>query len=97
MSDTASITRYDRASDSLVYSSLDLAANTPGIENYPLANELSSDIQQEQNQIIIYRLTHDKWARQVNALIRKNGRKLEKLGEPYSSMKPVTVFDLTGK
>jgi hypothetical protein len=30
-------------------------------------------------------------------LIRKNGKKLQKLGEPYSSMKPVTVFDLTGK
>ena len=90
------IDQYDIAQDSLVSGTLNLAAETPEVEKYPLISELSSDIQTEHSRVIIFRIRHDEVAREVNQILLQNPKAVRKLGEPFASMERVPLFTISG-
>ncbi len=94
MKNSEAIDKYDAAQDSLVNSTLNLAAETPDAGNYPLINELTSDIQQEHNKTILFRIRHDEFARDINKLMIEN--KNLSPAAPYNNLTKIPLFSLSG-
>lgn len=80
---------YDAITDQFILEVLKFKEKTPGIEQHPIADELITDINYANSpeQVVQYRKNYDTWAKRYNAYLRKNKKQLEKLGEPYASLK----------
>jgi hypothetical protein len=94
MAESKRIDDYDMATDSLIKRTLQLTANTAGIESHPLAQELADDIMEADTDVVRYRALYDSYVKRYNAYISKNEKQLKKLGEPYASFKKKPLFEL---
>lgn len=90
----SSITAYDAATDTLISHVFKLSAATPDLSNHTIAAELIEEINAANgNELIQYRVKYDRWAKELNAYIKNNKEELEKLGEPYKSLKELSLFE----
>jgi hypothetical protein len=92
MADSKKIDDYDFATDSLVKSAMSLTSSTTGIENHPLAKELTEDIMEADNNVVRYRTLYDSWTKLYNSYLENNEKQLKELGEPYASYKKKPLF-----
>jgi hypothetical protein len=92
--DTASIDRYYALTDKFILEVFQLKAKTKGIEQHPIADELIEDITQgNSTETVSQGLSkYNYWTNQYNNYIKKNHKQLEKLGEPYTSLKEKPVL-----
>ncbi len=89
------ITIQDNAEDSLIARVFTLASKTPGIEEHTIVNTLVDDINKANNDLLIaYRVRYDYYAMQLNTIIEKDKKKLDKLGAPYNGLTKYQVFTL---
>ncbi|MBX9853423.1 MAG: hypothetical protein K2X86_16880 [Cytophagaceae bacterium] len=81
--------KYDSITDAYILKVFELKQKTKGIEQHPLADELVEDIAEANSSqaTAVLRLRYDRWAKQYNDYLKDNKKSLEKLGEPYASMK----------
>jgi hypothetical protein len=94
MDDSKKIDDYDAATDSLIHRSLALLKNTPGIDTDPKVEELRDKITDADNNVIIYRIHYDNWARQYNTYLEEHHGKLRKMKKPYSGYTRRALFEL---
>ena len=66
------IDNYDLMQDSLMKAVRYFAGVTPQLENYPLADELMRDIQEADQQVVLYRSEYGNHANIYNALLIKH-------------------------
>ena len=80
---------YDAITDQFILEVLKFKEKTPGIEQHPLADELVNDINHANSpeHVVQLRKNYDNWAKRYNAYLKNNRKQLEKLGEPYASLK----------
>ena len=92
--DTSAIDAYNNATDRVVFEVLQLKRTTKGIEQHPLADELENDILAANSPEKVAQLLgrYNWWTNQYNNYLKKNKKKLEKLGEPYASYKEKAVL-----
>ncbi|SDL53952.1 hypothetical protein SAMN05421823_106271 [Catalinimonas alkaloidigena] len=95
MAESAAIDRYDAATDSLLRSAFQLAATTPGFENYKNGADLAREIKQADDSILLYRNEYDEWAKSYNLFLKQHGDDLQVLGEPYTTWQPLPIFELS--
>lgn len=88
------IDKYDAATDSLIKGVNALVIETPNIESYPLAQELTGDIINLDNNVVVRRIAYDKWAIKYNQFIEEQKPSLEKLGPEYGKLPKKGVFQL---
>ena len=96
MKNSDAIDKYDFAQDSLVRNTVNLAAETPEADKYPLISELTADIQEEHNKTVLFRIRHDEFARSINQLLQQNTRNAKYLDKSLSSMEKIPLFSLSG-
>ena len=87
--DTAQIDAYDMLTDAYIAKVYALKSKSKEIAQHPLADELMQDINKANSAetVASLRIDYDSWAKAYNEYIKKHSRKLEKMGEPYASMK----------
>ena len=88
------IDAYDTATDSLLRETFALVNATPEMEKHSITNQLLADIQKEDNDVIIYRVRYDQWAKKFNEFLENNSANLEKLGSPYKDYTKQPLFQL---
>jgi hypothetical protein len=88
------IDQYDLATDQAIKKTFDLLDSTSEMHSHPLGEELKEDIQKADNDVVVYRIKYDISAKKYNAFIQKKSKSLSKLGEPYSGMKTLPLFEL---
>ncbi|TAH27059.1 MAG: hypothetical protein EAZ07_02160 [Cytophagales bacterium] len=84
MENSELINAYDAATDSLIGMVFRLAKTTPSIDQYPTAMQLVQDINNSDNEVVIYRVRYDAWVRIYNDLMKRHSKEIKsKLsGEP---------------
>jgi hypothetical protein len=88
------IDSYDMATDSLIRGTINLVNSTPEMSSHPITGQLLNEIQEEDNNVIVYRIRYDQKAKEFNDFISRNQNKLTKSGQPYNNFKPLPVFEL---
>lgn len=91
---SAQIDAYDMATDSLLRETFALVNETPEMETHSITSDLIEEIQKEDNNVIIFRVQHDQWAKKYNEFIDKNSARLQKMGSPYKDYKKQPLFEL---
>lgn len=94
MADSDKIDAYDMAQDSVLKPLYALTLATPAIDNYPLAAKLVTDIQERDNDVVIYRSRYDMVAKELNSYIRNYGEQLKRLGAPYDTLRELPLFEI---
>lgn len=79
MSDSKLIDAYDNATDSIVKGVFRLVKTTPSIAQYPMAINLMEDIIAADNNVVLYRVKYDNWAKTYNIFVDRNKEKLTKI------------------
>ncbi len=84
MKNSQLIDSYDSATDSLVKGVFRLVKSTPSIEQYPTAINLMGEIIDADNQVVLYRVKYDNWAKTYNGFMQQHKAKLAKknIGKP---------------
>jgi hypothetical protein len=92
--DTTSIDNYYALTDKFILEVFQLKAKTKGIEQHPIADELVEDITRgNSTEAVSQSLSkYNYWTNQFNTYIKKNHKQLEKLGDPYTSLKEKPVL-----
>ena len=94
MEDSRKIDTYDMATDSLITYTFSLLKNIPSIDTVQKTIHLKDLIIDADNNIIIYRIHYDNWARQFNEYLEQNPGKLRKMKKPYSGYTKRALFEL---
>ncbi len=94
MRDSKLIDAYDSATFAVTDQVIDFARSHPRFKDFPLMEELINEINQKNGMIIIYRVHYDNWAKDLNAFIKKRGKKLRKFGQEVPG-EPVPLFQLS--
>jgi hypothetical protein len=94
MDDSRKIDAYDMATDSLIMHTLHLLKNTPAIDTLAKTEHLKNLIMDADNNIIIYRIHYDNWARKFNEYLEQHQGKLRKMKKPYSGYTRRPLFEL---
>ncbi len=89
------IDQYDNATTSLIRSVLELADKIPDLDKNDLSAKLRDDILKADEEVVIYRIRYDREAKAFNNYLKEEANMLKKLGEPYSSYKPLPLFELS--
>lgn len=76
MMDSDVIDEYDSATNAVIGKITSYAYDHPDFDNYPLMNELVSDINQAQSMVLIYRSRYDIIAKNLNEFIEENEHRL---------------------
>jgi hypothetical protein len=93
--ESSEIDHIDAAEDSLINRCFTLASNTPGIEQHTIVNDLINDINTANGEkLVAYRARYDYYAQQLNKVIDKDKKKLEKMGAPYSELTSYKYFTI---
>jgi len=79
MSESKLIDAYDNATDSIVKGVFRLVKTTPSIAQYPMAVNLMEEIIAADNNVVIYRVKYDNWAKTYNIFVNRNKEKLTKI------------------
>ncbi len=79
MGESKLIDVYDNATDSIVKGVFRLVKTTPSIEQYPMAVNLMEEIIAADNNVVLYRVKYDNWAKTYNVFVDRNKEKLEKI------------------
>ena len=84
MQNSNQIDSYDSATDSLVKGVFRLVKSTPSIDQYPTAINLMGEIIDADNQVVLYRVKYDNWAKTYNGFVQQHKDKLAKknIGNP---------------
>ncbi|NJM94236.1 MAG: hypothetical protein HC842_05850 [Cytophagales bacterium] len=86
--DSPLIDRYDSATSQVIGQVVDFAKAHPRFQDYPLMQELIDEIYTSQNELLHFRIRHDRYAKQLNAL-------LDSLPELFpSGAEPISLFEL---
>lgn len=87
--DTAEIDYYDNLTDAYILKIYQLKSKSREIGQHPLADELVEDINNANSMqtVATLRYHYALWAKKYNEYLRQHRKKLEKLGEPYASLK----------
>lgn len=93
MRDSQMIDAYDSATFAVTDQVIDFARSHPRYKDFPFMEELINEINQKNDLILIYRVHYDNWAKDLNAFIKKRGKKLRKFGQVVPD-KPVPLFQL---
>lgn len=88
------IDAYDAATDSLLRATFLLIEETPEMEKHSLTSSLEEDIKAADSQVIWQRVKYDNWAKKFNAILIEKDKKVSKLGDSYSSLQPLPLFEL---
>jgi hypothetical protein len=94
MEDQGKIDAYDMATDSLITQTFALLKNTPATDTIPAIENLKDRIMGADNNVIIYRIHYDNWARQFNEYLEQHQGKLRKMKKPYSGYAKRPLFEL---
>ncbi|HXA00522.1 MAG TPA: hypothetical protein VNW99_00960 [Cytophagaceae bacterium] len=94
MEDSGKIDAYDMATDSLIMHTFTLLKNNPGIDTLPKTLHLKDQVMDADNNVIIYRIHYDNWARQFNEYLDEHQGKLRKMKKPYSGYTKRALFEL---
>ena len=93
MRQSSLIDAYDSATWAVTDQVIDFARSHPRYDDFPMMEELINEINQKNNMILIYRVHYDNWAKDLNALIKKRGKKLRKYGQDVPEQ-PIPLFQL---
>lgn len=88
------IDQYDSASQRVVNQITSYAYNHPDFDNYPLMNELISDIQEAHQMVFLYRVHYDDFAMQYNEFMEENEHRLVDKDEVITEFKQAPLFQL---
>jgi len=91
---SAEIDAYDNATDSLLYATYALVDANPEMKNHTITENLVNEIQAEDGKVIIFRVHYDHFAKEFNALLENNARRLEKMENPYNTYQKRPLFQL---
>jgi hypothetical protein len=94
MDDSQKIDSYDASTDSLIHRTFALLKTTPSLDTDPKAEALKEKITDADNNVIIYRIHYDNWARQYNTYLEEHHGKLRKMKKPYSGYTKRALFEL---
>jgi flagellar motility protein MotE (MotC chaperone) len=80
---------YDEMTDAYIRKVYELKNKSKEISQHDLAERLVEDINKANSveTTVTLRKRYDNWAKTYNAYLQKHKNQLEKLGEPYASMK----------
>jgi len=84
-----SMDAYDNMTDAYIRKVYELKNKSKEINQHDLADRLVEDINRANSveTIVTLRKRYDNWAKAYNSYLEKHQKQLEKLGEPYASMK----------
>lgn len=88
------IDNYDAQTDSLLKASFLLVEETEEMKTHSLTSSLIEDIKKADGQVILNRVNYDNWAKRFNTLVKEKEKTLSRIGPPYSSYKPLPLFQL---
>lgn len=96
MADSDRIDAYDDATSQLSAAIRMTAKNHPEYESYPLMEELTLDILEANDRILLHRIRYDQAAREYNAFMEQN---LDDLDPAVATKRPqkFPVFSLSGE
>ena len=80
MTNSDIIDQYDVESDALLAKVLNVAQSHPQFENYPLMQELITEIQESDNRVFFHRVVYDDLAKNYNSFIVTNSEALGQAG-----------------
>jgi hypothetical protein len=90
--DVAAVDAYDSAQIKLLDATYQLIETNNLAARDTIAGQLASKIQEDDSRVPILRAYYDKAAKNYNQYLKDYQPQIQKLGAPYSEMKPAPLF-----
>jgi len=94
MASSATIDAYDAAQDSVLHLVYGFVQPATGQAASPAVQQLTTDIQAADTEVVGFRLRYDQAAKQFNNYLKLHQVEITALGDKYGKLQPLPLFEL---